>query len=714
MTLTAYTTQGLQKAPVSTVYDSDQIGTVKAFAGKTVPTNWMLADGRALLRLGYPELFAAIGTAYGVGDGSTTFNLPDLRSRFLYGSASATLADLGTLGGEAVHQLLAAEAAQKAVTTAIETQTHTHALNWATTAGGSSAAYAPGGTTGGATQSTGPNTNHTHPIAGSDAAVAHNNLPPYVLIAQIIKVTGVQVDAGGALIGPAGNASVAMDTIHLVGTAGEIAFSNGWLPFDSSRTQPGFRKDPFGRVLVQGVVKSPGTSAQSVCFTLPPGYRPTREEWFAVSTNAGSLTNTRVEIGAAGSINITIAAAAGTYISLDGIEFDTETVTAFPTGPQGPKGDPGGNSAAPIDVWHALPYASAWADLGGGWQAGQYRRDPLGMVQIRGIVRCSANFTFNSTNAVIATLPVGARPLLSLLVDCPATDAGGASQNGHVTIAIATTGTLTLVYSSDGRITTGASGSYVSLEDIEFDSGLVTAMPTGPTGPQGPAGGPILQDEGAVQTARAALNFTGPNVIAADDAANNRTNVATSFPLVNALAAGSQGIPNPIPDGFEVYFQSATMAAIGAIWHLRYRAGSSSAYKWEFVGGGPLVSTVMGQDVINSAGAWVNIASDGPAVTLPLAGDWEAHWNAQLTTGYTTSWIAAYAGPAQGDGGAFIYAGNNIIGASGNGGVATASGVTPMAGWSAGQIVKLRYFATMAGQVVAQSRQLLVKPIRVG
>jgi hypothetical protein len=62
-----------------TIYDSDQIGTVKSFAGATVPANWMLADGRLLSRVGYPELFAAIGTTYGAGDGSTTFKIPDLR-----------------------------------------------------------------------------------------------------------------------------------------------------------------------------------------------------------------------------------------------------------------------------------------------------------------------------------------------------------------------------------------------------------------------------------------------------------------------------------------------------------------------------------------------------------------------------------------------------------------------------------------------------------
>lgn len=507
MTLNVYTTQGLQKAPASTVYDSDQIGTVKAFAGKTIPTNWMIADGRALLRLGYPELYAAIGTAYGVGDGSTTFNLPDLRSKFLYGSASATLADLGTLGGEATHQLLAAEAAQKAGSTGNDANDHTHALPWATTAGGSSAAYAPGGTTGGATQTSGRSTTHTHTIPGSDAAVAHNNLPPYVLIAHIIKVTGVQIDAGGALVGPsAGASSMPMDTWHLVGTAGEPAFQNSWANVAGQYATAAFRKDPLGKVQLRGALKS-GAST-TTAFTLPVGYRPANTQQFFVSQGsqaASGYTSVIVEVASTGTVSIYTNGASTAYIDLGPVVFDTDSVTAFPTGPQGPvgpAGPAGGNATVPINAWTALPYASAWADLGGGWQGGSYRRDPLGMVQLRGLVRnISATFSFGGANSVIATLPVGYRPVNPLRVDCGATD-GSTAANGHVMVDISAAGALTLTGSSDGRITTGALGTYVSLEDIEFDSGIVTQMPTGPQGPQGLSGKQIISrgvDSGTIR-----------------------------------------------------------------------------------------------------------------------------------------------------------------------------------------------------------------------
>ena len=54
-------------------------GSITPFAGSTPPNGYLLCDGRAVSRSDYSDLFNVIGTNYGVGDGSTTFNLPDLR-----------------------------------------------------------------------------------------------------------------------------------------------------------------------------------------------------------------------------------------------------------------------------------------------------------------------------------------------------------------------------------------------------------------------------------------------------------------------------------------------------------------------------------------------------------------------------------------------------------------------------------------------------------
>ncbi len=65
-------------------------GAMIHFAGKTIPEGWLLCNGAAVSRTTYAALFAAIGTTYGSGDGSTTFNLPDLNNRFLEGTTSSS------------------------------------------------------------------------------------------------------------------------------------------------------------------------------------------------------------------------------------------------------------------------------------------------------------------------------------------------------------------------------------------------------------------------------------------------------------------------------------------------------------------------------------------------------------------------------------------------------------------------------------------------
>jgi microcystin-dependent protein len=63
-------------------------GAVQAFAMNSAPSGWLEADGAAVSRATYAALFAAISTTYGAGDGSTTFNLPDLRGYFVRGSGT--------------------------------------------------------------------------------------------------------------------------------------------------------------------------------------------------------------------------------------------------------------------------------------------------------------------------------------------------------------------------------------------------------------------------------------------------------------------------------------------------------------------------------------------------------------------------------------------------------------------------------------------------
>ena len=112
-TAAAPTVPGLaSKADVNHTHtDTSPAGIVSQFAGSTAPTGWMLCDGTAVSRTTYASLFAAIGTTYGAGDGSTTFNLPNLRGRVPVGhDATQTEFDaLGESGGAKTHTLSVAE-----------------------------------------------------------------------------------------------------------------------------------------------------------------------------------------------------------------------------------------------------------------------------------------------------------------------------------------------------------------------------------------------------------------------------------------------------------------------------------------------------------------------------------------------------------------------------------------------------------------------------
>mgnify|MGYP005816840539 CR=1 FL=1 len=89
------------------------VGLVTWSGAGAVPSGWLECDGSAISRTTYASLFSAIGTTYGVGDGSTTFNLPDQARRALVGkggSGTGTLGNsIGDTGGTETHTLLEAE-----------------------------------------------------------------------------------------------------------------------------------------------------------------------------------------------------------------------------------------------------------------------------------------------------------------------------------------------------------------------------------------------------------------------------------------------------------------------------------------------------------------------------------------------------------------------------------------------------------------------------
>ena len=87
-----------------TLWVDTPVGTINAYGGATAPDGWLLCQGQAVSRTDYANLFAVIGTSFGSGDGSTTFNIPDLRGEFLRGAGTNSHSGEGDGGSVGTHQ----------------------------------------------------------------------------------------------------------------------------------------------------------------------------------------------------------------------------------------------------------------------------------------------------------------------------------------------------------------------------------------------------------------------------------------------------------------------------------------------------------------------------------------------------------------------------------------------------------------------------------
>lgn len=151
------------------------------YAGTSVPAGWLACDGSAVSRSTYAALFAAIGTTWGSGDGSTTFNVPDLRNRFTRGPTPGAV---GGTGGADTVTLTAAQMPQQ--TLSITDPGHAHTLASAAAAGTIAVSSAANGTnaTGGLTNTA---TTGISGTVGNASPSAVDIDPPYAVVMKLIK-----------------------------------------------------------------------------------------------------------------------------------------------------------------------------------------------------------------------------------------------------------------------------------------------------------------------------------------------------------------------------------------------------------------------------------------------------------------------------------------------------------------------------------------------
>jgi len=262
--------------------------------------------------------------------------------------------------------------------------------------------------------------------------------------------------------------NITMDTWHMVASAGEPVFVNNWVNYDlTTYNGAGFRKSPDGRVVLKGFVKA-GTS--SVMFTLPVGYRPPKDIiWTGTAHNGTSYVPVDGRVYSTGGVAIVNPPASATvWVSLESVEFDTESVLQIAS-----------VAAQPLDTWHQVgdpgepTFQGAWKNFDNAATVPstnpahrnlRFRKYPDGRVRIVGV-------PYGGTSgSIVFTLPVGYR--------------------------VARTDTTQICYASGGIATFAIVGGNVSLASVvgnvntwayidnEFDSETISAYTSGVIGPQ--------------------------------------------------------------------------------------------------------------------------------------------------------------------------------------------------------------------------------------
>lgn len=301
------------------------------------------------------------------------------------------------------------------------------------------------------------------------AAAVNTTVPAGGITGQILAKNSNADGDTEWITSAAGGGTVTLDPWHNVGDAGEPAFQNGWInTVTVGYGKLRFRKDPEGRVWVQGVI----TTGTGVAFTLPVGYRPVRSQFFVILQDGG-VAGTYLNVATDGTVTPTRTQTTA-YIDCS---FDTESVTSIIN-----------TQAIAMDAWHSVgsggepAFQNSWGNLGGEAPV-QFKKDPFGNVKFRGTL------TGVTSGTVAFTLPVGYRPPTGRVRNVSINNQGA---SGWAQVNVGTDGTVTAWFDTLG-------GIYVSLDQVEFDTDTVSnyvvgAVPTPPETPRyiGAAGQPAF------------------------------------------------------------------------------------------------------------------------------------------------------------------------------------------------------------------------------
>ena len=193
------TNTGASAPEWSTETDLCPVGSIIMYGAAAAPTNWVLCDGSAINRTTYADLFTAIGITYGAGNGSSTFNVPNLQGVFPAGYDGGSSYDMADTGGAATDTPTLSGTNAGTTLTSSQIPAHAH--------GGVTTGWPSGSWTGGtgavqtaidasglslasgsvnlSLDNTGGGSSHTHTWTGTSSAV--DTIPPYLVVNYIIK-----------------------------------------------------------------------------------------------------------------------------------------------------------------------------------------------------------------------------------------------------------------------------------------------------------------------------------------------------------------------------------------------------------------------------------------------------------------------------------------------------------------------------------------------